>query len=256
MKPEAAKAAAAYLADAWRIGYTLPELPSECRPRTMADGMQIQDAVVAELDFPLGGWKVGCTSRHAQRYLKITQPIAGRVFATRMFDSGVALPCGLRGIEGEFAFVLGRDLPPRGKPYTQAELRAAVAALRPAIEVIDPRFTDWLKVNAASIVADMAGQAALVLGPPVRRWRMLDLRKLRVRISVGGQIVGEGTGAEALGDPLRVLAWLANHLRARGGLKRGEIVSTGTCTGFHAAPAASEVVADFGKLGEVRLTFA
>lgn len=259
MKAEAAKAAASYLARAWQIGLSLPQLPSECRPKTMADGMQVQDALVAELDFPVGGWKVGCTSAYAQRYLKIKQPIAGRVFATRMFDSGVTLPSSgyrVRGIEGEFAFVLGRDLPPRGKPYTQAELRAAVVALRPAVEVIDPRFTDWLKVNAASIVADMAGHGALVLGPPVPRWRALDLRKLRVRVSVGGRTVGEGTGAEALGDPLRVLAWLANHRRAQGGLKRGEIISTGTCTGFYAAPAASEVVADFGKLGEVQLTFA
>jgi 2-keto-4-pentenoate hydratase len=255
MKAEAASEAAAYLARAWQIGLTLPQLPPECRPRTMADGMQIQDALAAELDFPVAGWKVGCTSKYAQRYLKIKQPIAGRVFATRVFDSGVVLPSRVRGIEGEFVFVLGRDLPPRRKPYSRDELRAAIAELRPAIEIIDPRFTDWLKVNAASIVADMSGQAGLVLGPKVPRWRDLDLRKAPVRMTVNGSLVGEGTGAEVLGDPLRALAWLSEHLRSRGGLKRGEIITTGTCTGFFQAPAASEVVADFGKLGHVRLTF-
>src|SRR5258708_20384017 len=139
-----------------------------------------------------------------------------------MFDSGVTLPSTgyrVRGIEGEFAFVLGRALPPRRKAYTRAELRAAIAAVRPAIEVIDPRFTDWLKVNPASIVADMAGQAALVLGPKVPRWQTLDLRKLPVRMTVNGKTVGEGAGSEALGDPLRVLAWLSPHLPAPGGPK-------------------------------------
>ncbi len=178
------------------------------------------------------------------------------MFATRVFDSGVALPSRVRGIEGEFAFVLGRDLPARKRPYTRDELRAAIAEMRPAIEVIDPRFTDWLQVNAASIVADMSGHAALVLGPKVPRWRTLDLRKVPVRMLVNGKTVGEGTGAEVLGDPLRALAWLSDHLRTRGGLKKGEIITTGTCTGFVKAPAGSEIVADFGKLGQVRLSFA
>src|SRR5579883_2608735 len=129
MKADAEREAAAYLARAWQIGFTLDELPPECRPKTMADGMRIQDAVVAELDFPTAGWKVGCTSPYAQRYLKIKQPIAGRIFATRVFDSGVALPSRVRGIEGEFAFVLGRDLPARKRPYTRDELRAAIAEM-------------------------------------------------------------------------------------------------------------------------------
>src|SRR5258708_9536200 len=175
-----------------------------------------------------------------------------------MFDSGVTPPGpGYRvpGLEGGFALVLGRDLPARSKAYTRAELRAAIAAVRPAIEVIDPRFTDWLKVNPASIVADMAGQAALVLGPKVPRWQTLDLRKLPVRMTVNGKTVGEGAGSEALGDPLRVLAWLSAHLRARGGLKRGEIVSTRPCTGFHAAPASSQVFPDFANPGDGRPPF-
>src|SRR5258708_21439451 len=176
-----------------------------------------------------------------------------------MFDSGVTLPSTgyrVRGQEGDVACVLGRGLPPRSKPYTRAELRAAIAAVRPAIEVIDPRFTDWLKVNPASIVADMAGQAALVLGPKVPRWQTLDLRKLPVRMTVNGKTVGEGAGSEALGDPLRVLAWLSAHLRARGGRKRREIVSTRTSPGFHASPPSREVLPAFGELREAPPTLA
>ena len=41
----------------------------------------------------------------------------------------------------------------------------------------------------------------------------------------------------ALGDPLNVLLWLANQQSAEGrGLKSGEVVSTGTCTGLDPVP--------------------
>ncbi len=256
MKPEAAAKAAAYLAHCWRTGDTVTALPPEIRPRTTRDGMQVQAALVAEIDLPVAGWKVGCTSRAAQRYLKIRQPIAGRLIATRLFENTVALPSsGCRGIEGEFAFVLGRDLPPRKRPYTRAEVTAAIKTLRPALEIIDPRYEDWLKVNAASIVADLSGNGWLVLGNPVPRWRSMDLRKHKIRVDVDGKPTAEGTGAEVLGDPLKVMVWLANHLRAYQGLEAGEIVTTGTCTGFFRAPPTSTVIADFGKLGQVTVQF-
>src|SRR5258708_8475219 len=126
------------LAGGGQLGLGRPQPPHECRPKTMADGMQVQDALVTELDFPVGGWKVGCTSAYAQRYLKIKQPIAGRVFATRLFDCGVTLTSTgyrVRGIEGEFAFVFGRDLPPRSQPYTRADAPAAIAPGPPAIQL-------------------------------------------------------------------------------------------------------------------------
>jgi len=256
MKPEAAAEAAAHLARCWQIGLKLTELPPNCRPRTTRDGMQVQVALVAELDLPVAGWKVGCTSKAAQRYLKIKEPIAGRLIATRLFENQVALPAtGCRGIEGEFAFVLGRDLPPRKRPYTRAEVIAAIKTMRPALEIIDPRYEDWLKVNAASIVADLSGNGWLVLGAPVKRWRALDLRKEKVRVTVDGKPTAEGTGAEVLGDPLKVMTWLANFLRAYDGLKAGEVVTTGTCTGFFQAPETSTVVADFGRLGQVKVAF-
>jgi 2-keto-4-pentenoate hydratase len=258
MKAEAAARAASLLAHAWQIGGSVDAFPPDCQPRTIAEGMQIQAALAEELGLPHAGWKIGGTSAAARKALKLRGPIAGRVFRTRMFDSGAVLPgtaYQLRGVEGEFAFVLGRDLKPRTRPYTRAEVRDAIGALHPAIEVIDFRFTDWRQMNAASLTADMAGQAALVLGPAVRRWRTLDLRKAAVRMTANGRTIGEGTGADVLGDPVAALAWLANQLRRRGGLAAGEIVATGTCTGLPPAPAVSDVIAQFGRLGEVRLRF-
>ena len=63
-------------------------------------------------------------------------------------------------------------------------------------------------------------------------------------------------GARALGDPLAVMVWLANQQSARGrGMKAGEIVSTGTCTGLDAVRAGQCARAQFGVLGAVEAAF-
>lgn len=259
MKTAAAKRAATYLADAWQIGTVLQDLPEEVRPKTAADGYQIQAALAKALEVEIGGWKIGCTSEYAQKLLKTNGPFAGRVLAPRLFASGSVLPglaYQLRGLEGEFAFVLGRDLKPRKRPYTRAEVKAAVAELRPAIEVVDSRFADWMSVGTPCLIADMGCNAALIVGKPVKRWRSLDLTKAKARMKVDGKTVGQGVGGDALGDPLLALTWLANFLRTGDGLKAGQVVSTGTCTGFHQAEPKAEVTAEFGKLGKVKLKLA
>jgi 2-keto-4-pentenoate hydratase len=258
MKKKDLQRAVAILADAWQIGNPLSELPEDCRPKTAAEGMQLQDALAEQMGFEVGGWKIGCTSAYAQKLLKTDGPFAGRVFAARINRSGATLPgliYKLRGLEGEFAFVLGEDLKPRKRPYTRAEVREAVAELRPAIEVVDSRFADWLAVNTPSLIADMGCNAALVVGEPVKGWKKIDLTKATAKMKVNGKVVGSGKGADALGDPLLALTWLANLLRERQGLKAGQVVSTGTCTGFYKSEEKAKVAADFGKLGKVSLSF-
>jgi len=248
------KRAVDILVDAWQIGNPITALPEECCPKTAKEGMQIQDALAEALGFEIGGWKIGCTSDYAQKLLKTDGPFAGRVFATRMFPSGTKFGGSayrMRGLEGEFAFVLGKNLKPRKRPYTRAEVRAAVAEVRPVVELVDSRFLDWMTVNTPSLIADMGCNAALIVGAPIKRWKSTDLTKAAVRMKVDGKVVGQGKGADALGDPFLALTWLANELRDREGLKAGQIVSTGTCTGFYKAEPAAKVVADFGKLGKV-----
>lgn len=258
MKHDRGLRAVLLLADAWQVGVKLPPLPDECRPRNAREAYRIQDKLAAELDFPVGGWKIGCTSTAARRVLKSRGPFAGRVFATRIFDSGVTLPATaypMRGLEGEFAFRLKKDLPPRKRAYGVAEVTDAVGSLHPAIEIVDSRFADWLGAGVNSIIADQGANGALVLGAAVPRWRTRKLEALPVRMLVNGRSVGEGSGQDCLGHPLKSLTWLANLLRARGGLKAGQVISTGTCTGFHRAEPGDRVAADFGRLGQVHLAF-
>jgi 2-keto-4-pentenoate hydratase len=258
MKSEHTADAVQLLAEAWQVGSPLAGLPERCRPRNAAEAYRIQDLLAEELGIPVGGWKIGCTSAAARKILKSRGPFAGRIFAPRIFESGVGLPGSaypMRGLEGEFAFRLKKALPPRKRAYTQAEVTDAVGSLHPAIEIVHSRFTDWLKVGVPSLIADQGCNGALILGPAVPRWRQIKLEKAAVTMAVNGKTVGQGVGADCLGHPLKALTWLANLLRLRGGLAAGMVVSTGTCSGFHRAAEEDSVRADFGRLGAVDLRF-
>jgi 2-keto-4-pentenoate hydratase len=76
-------------------------------------------------------------------------------------------------------------------------------------------------------------------------------------MTINGAARGKGTGARALGDPMNVLLWLANQQSAQGrGLRAGEIVATGTCTGLDSVAPRDRVRGDFGGLGAVEIVFA
>jgi 2-oxo-3-hexenedioate decarboxylase/2-keto-4-pentenoate hydratase len=236
-------------------------LPEACRPGGLDDGYAVQQALVAAFGQPTSGWKIGCTSPLAQQLLGTDAPFAGRMFRPWTFETPAELPVAdfpLRGVECEIAVRLGADLPDRGTPYDADGVAAAIAAVYPAIEVIGPAYAGdaWMKVGVASIVADLGAHGAEVLGPAVSDWQGHDLAKQPVRLLVDGEPEVSGVGADALGHPLNAVAWLANERIARGEpLGAGELISTGSCTGFKVVPAGVEIACDCPGLGRASLRF-
>lgn len=246
MRGSRAHNAALWLGEAWETGRPLRELPAECRPRGIREAYAAQAALARNLGFARAGWKIGCTSQVAREHLGAHAPFAAPIFAARVYASGVTLARAAYhdlGLEGEFAFRLAKDIKPRQRRYSPEQVADAVAVALPAIEIIGPRWTDWLKVGLPSIIADIGGNGALVLGKPLRNWRRRDLAKARASMTANGKVVGQGAGADALGGPLLALAWLADQGRITGGLLAGEIVTTGTCTGIHYATAGERAAA-------------
>jgi 2-keto-4-pentenoate hydratase len=250
--------AASLLLDA-RAGNTpIVGLPEACRPASVEDGYAIQDAVTARIGLTVNGRKIGCTAVDSQRFLGVDGPFLGRMFAETSHISGVTLPgsaFAMRGIEGEFAFRLGRDFPPRPTPYSRDEVGAG-ATLHPAIEIVCTRYVDWLKVGAPSIVADNGAHAAFIEGAAVQDWHTLDLANHRMVLTVDGKQIAEGLGSAVLGHPLDALVFAVNASAQRGHpLKAGDAVSTGTCVGFHPVGPSAHVVVDLGPLGRAELKF-
>jgi len=252
-------AAAEMIATARREGRLLEPLPDTCRPRSLAEGYEVQNAFRRAWPDAVAGWKIGATSPMTMERFKVSEPIYGPFFARDLYASP-ATPDGsnLRhiAIESEFAYRLGTDLPARATPYTREEIIAAIDALIPAFEIVSPRFATIPFDHVASAAADCMLNWAMILGQPITDWRGIDAAGHRVTLRIDGMVTGEGTGAECLGDPRNVLEWVIERLRAAGvGLEKGQILSTGTCTGIVPLQKGQTAVADFGDLGQVQVRF-
>ena len=249
-----ARAADALIA-AQRAHRSLAALPAGAAPRSVDEGYAVQDAVAARQDAAVVGYKVGCASKASQALMKTDAPFAGRIYDDHVHRSPARVRRAdffLFGVEAEFGFRMGRDLPARPAPYTRDEVAAAVAEVLPVVEICETRFTDWKAVGVADIVADNAFHGALVTATGTPEWRALDLATHEVVLTIDGVERGRGTGALVLGHPLDSLAWLASDLSRRGqALRRDQIVAAGTCTGLHFVTGPARVVADFGALGEL-----
>ncbi|MGD9742413.1 MAG: 2-keto-4-pentenoate hydratase [Dongiaceae bacterium] len=259
MDPRAAEEAACLLWRARIAGERLAALPDHVRPQSLEDGYKIQDALAAGAGRAVRGWKLAVTSEAGQRRLGLSEPLAGRLFDGYVLDSGTRLAAGpmhMRVVEPEFAFRLGSDLPPRARPYEMEEVTAAVGDLHLAIEIPDSRFETFPTIGAAEMIADDAFAGWFLLGPKVPAWHGLDLPAGKVRLFRNDRLAGEGRALDTLGDPRRQLLWLARDRSKRGGgLKAGDIVTTGTCVAPVEIVAGDRVTAAFIDLGEVAVAF-
>lgn len=235
----------------------LLELPPGCAPRSLDEACSIQEVFARNWGPRVIGYKIGCASKESQRLAGSPGPFTGRLFAPSCFESPAEIHARdffVVGVEAEFAFRLGADLPARGAPYHRMEVAAAVSTVLPAIEICDTRLADWKTAGIEHIVADNGFGGGVVLGSPCSAWQELDLARHEVGLSMDGVVRGRGTGELVLGHPLDALAWIANDLVRRGhSLKAGDIVASGTCTGLHFAGPGAEVIADFGVLGRVEM---
>jgi 2-keto-4-pentenoate hydratase len=247
----AARDAAALLIAAHRSGQPIDRLPEACRPTDVADAYAIQDDVIRSLG-PVGGWKVG-TSRPE------VEPTCAPVCRDVILPSGVALdPARYHGLalEIEFAFRLRHDLPLRAVPYGYDDVADAVDFL-PLIEVLGSRFRDRTRLSPIEQLADANANGAFVLGTPVPDWRALDFRRTIVELAIDGVTVQSACGTHPAGDPVLLLLWQANHAAQRcGGLKAGDVVTTGSLQGATPVAPGSKAVGDWGSWGRVVLSVA
>ncbi len=227
----------------------LQALPDAMRPRDEADAYAIQRAIMAELG-PIGGWKVG-SPRPDGPVNCAPLPASGV-----MNSPGHAASAGLRGVEAEIGVRFTHDLPPRDAPYTEAEVRAAIGSAHPIIEVLDSRFTDPDTLDPLTMLADSLSHAGLVVGPAIAGWEGIDFATETVRVMVNGTAIKTRTGNPA-GDMLRLLVWMANTgARWAGGLRAGQVVTTGSWTAKDMVPAGAAVTMAFARCGEVSVQFA
>jgi 2-keto-4-pentenoate hydratase len=255
------------LASARREGRALADVPAAWLPADLAEAYRLQRAVVAKLG-GVRGWKVSALTAEAQRAAQVPGVIAAPLLAPWFEASPTELslaqwPAWVK-LECEFAFEIARDLPPRpDTPYERTEVEAAIGALRIGIEVCASRVPSGLSTLLE--LGDALNNGAYVAGPARADWRGIDYASHEIILSArdgGGQReLARGTGRAILGgDPVGAVVLMTNALAPdpQRGLRAGQIVTTGTCTGALPVDLAMkrplELVADFGALGRLELT--
>ncbi len=225
---------------------------------TLDDAYRIQDALIA-LHVAGGqhpfGIKVGSTSKAAQRRFKTSEPVIGTLFLQRQVANGGAMAWDkliAPRIECEIAVRMGADL--KGPGVTPEDAQAAFASVMGAFEIVDARTRDW-RIAGVELVADNAINAGFVLGPE-RPAGDLDPAGVSVMFGREGDRTTYGSGANVMGGPKFVIAWLANWLGAKGKvLKAGTVVLTGSLSEILPVNKGDRFKAEFTPLGEVEVRF-
>jgi 2-keto-4-pentenoate hydratase len=223
----------------------------------MSDGYAVQQELVrlilADGD-AIVGYKVGLTSKPMQKMIGVDSPDFAPILASTVYADGdtVSLSTLIQPkMEAEVIAVMGSRL--QGPRVKVTDAAAAVAGVCASVEIVDSRFEDW-RIKLADTVADLASNGAFAVSSRVVPLSEVDTRLVGMTLTRNGELVDTGAGAAALGDPLAVVAWLANVLGERGiALEPGHLVMTGA---LHAAVpmAAGDVFrADFDRLGPVTL---
>lgn len=263
MSADAVKAAATTLLDHRSRRATLDALPADQKPEATADGYAIQEQVILERvakgAAPIG-YKIGATNAGARELLGLPDMFWGVLLSTMTTDAPSSFTGDdlyIRVIEPEIALRFSAPLDAAKGPVTEADVIAAVDAVLPAIEIVDTPFgAGWTKAGGASLIADDGAHGAWIKGTPVDGAKAMDLLGLAVTLTAGGETVREGKGGNVEGGPFAVTAWLVNELAKHGkSIKAGDYVTTGSTTAPYPAKPSETVVADYGVLGSVTVTF-
>lgn len=213
-------------------------------PKDTDEAYRVQDLVYARLGKgarPVA-WKVGGPSDEVEPTIAPILP--RRVFAS---PARVAAPdFHVIGIEAEIAFRFVRDVRDE-----KDDLPSAIGDARVAIELCDSRLADWKSAAPLWKLADSQMNWGLIVGTGSTHWRETDFKAQRAELWIGGAKRVDVTGAHPYGNPFRLMPWTLKHLLGRvGGVRAGDLVTTGSWGGMHFAAPGDEVIARFPGIGE------
>ncbi|MEV7230384.1 4-oxalocrotonate decarboxylase, partial [Polymorphospora sp. NPDC051019] len=180
---------------------------------------RIQEAVVAHRTARgerLVGLKLGLTSRAKMAQMGVDEVIWGRLTDAMAIADGGTIS-------------LADHIHPKAEPEVAFLIEdGAIAAVAPAIEVIDSRYVDF-RFTLPEVIADNTSASGFVVGA----WQPVPagIDNLGVLLEVGGRTVQIGSTAAILGDPRRALAEAVRLAAADGvELTDGSVLLAGAAT--------------------------
>ncbi len=243
----------------------------EGRPRTEEEAYAIQDELQAMFRARVGGevsgYKVGLVTSAIRDQcggrdrLGIDWPVYGRLFSNYTFLNTAALSLSQfvrPSVECELAIRIGSDVPRRDREYDEKSIASHVSACMAGIELVDFHipFFEYSSPLAPLFIADNGSNWGCVLGSPIENWQSLNLAELQGSLFKNGNLLDSGKGEVLNGHPLKVLAWLQNHLSKMGKtLRAEEIIMLGSVTPNFPISSSCTIEVDWGVLGKASVQF-
>ncbi len=205
---------------------------------------------------PLIGYKAAYTSRAMQQDRGVAGPIIGCLMRSGNFAEGepVKLTPGIETlVEPEIAVLLNRDL--KGPGLTHEEALLAVEGVFPAIEIAEQTLGGRKRSRQMGIAIHKSN-GGIMLGSPMSSPLGIDLRLEGMVISINGEVRGSATGVEVLGNPLSLVAVIANKIGEYGEmLKAGMVLMTGSIVTAMPLKPGDDLTVEFTRIGSLHARF-
>lgn len=207
---------------------------------TWEDANSIQEKLINILSSSQGeliGYKAALTNKKAQETFKVKEPLLGILLENMLLPSGITIPANFGAkpmIEGDLMVrVASKKI---NEVTTPQDTLKYLDAVIPFLELPDLVYDKNIKVNAEMLIAINAGARLGVVGEVITIDRENinkdTLKDISVKlIDESGEIIAQGNSNALLGDPLNVVFWIKEQLKAqRKTLKKGDLLSLGSIT--------------------------
>lgn len=218
-------------------------------PADMASAMRVQAWVSRQLGEKIIGWKVGFSPENV-------------AFAAPLSDSAVlkAPACWLQKpgpdfrIEIEIGIRLAKDLPVRpDRPYSREELADAIDTVFCGIEMLASRYSDPSELTFLQGLADNSHNGGYILGEEKKTMTIPGpLDRMTCRATLDGMELFNAAPKHPQNDILLpVIAYASAQNDGLGGLKAGQIITTGSLSGVISSPKGGKFIASLTGFDEM-----
>ncbi len=161
------------------------------------------------------GLKMGLTSEGKRRQMNLDSPLYGEltdkmqvIDQTRTEISHLIHP----KIEPEIAFLISKSL---SGDVTREQVLNSCSAIASCMEILDSRYDQFKYFSMEDVIADNSSSSHFVVGPWVKDFSRIELRELKMEMTVNGQVVQSGLSKEISGDPVVSVIELCRLLALR-----------------------------------------
>ena len=225
-------------------------------PDTLETAMAAQAIATAAIGKDVSGWKVGFNNNRA-----IAAPLLD-VYDLAAQGTLAVPKTGAVGVEIEICFVLSDDIPApeTGKDYTRDDILSHVASVHLGAELVSYRIVEETNAPFPLHLADRLGNHSFVLGPEIdsaiiTRVANEDATLPTLVVEFDGDVVLAATPMHPQADAVAPLLAYANApLDHLGGLKRGQVVTTGSLCGLVRLTGQTSIRATWGDIAALDIT--